>query len=222
MTATVESKIRTLASPTFVPDAILREVASPRGIIDLLAVSFDTAALESRRSAGVGAVTLPMRVRALDALRVDREIRLTTLALKLGTTPEALIRSTLGPLAEMGLVNLRDRHASRSEIWRPLASHITAVELKLSKWRSALQQADNAAMCANRAWVVLDRQRGQAAVSAADTFRAFGVGLALVDSAGAMRVVVRPRRRLTTRWFRAYVAEVAWANATDPSESQAN
>ena len=217
MTGAVEDRIRTLVGSTFAPDATVREVTSPRGIIDLLAVSFDARALESRQSAGVGAVTLPMRVRALDALRVDREIRLTTLALKLGTTPDALVRSTLRPLAEDGLVNLKDKRASRSEVWRPLASHITAVELKLSKWRGALQQADNAAMCSNRAWVVLDRQRGPAAVSAADTFRAFGVGLALLDSTGALKVVVRPRRRRTTRWFRAYVAEVAWAAASAPT-----
>jgi type IV secretory pathway TrbD component len=92
-------------------------------------------------------------------------------------------------------------------------AHITAVELKLGNWRKALRQADNLAFGADRSWVVLDESRAAIAVAAADQFRAFGVGLAIVGPDTGLQIVARPAGRRPERWLRALVAESAWSLA---------
>lgn len=211
MTEVVERGVGDLVAPSARDLELVRELPSAIGIIDLVAVEFDASALEHRVRAGLGPLTLPLRIRVLDLLRTDRPMRAETLALRLGTTPAAVQRSTLGPLEECGAVELVGGRVRATGAWRPVAKQMTAVELKLSKWRDALMQADNAAHSADRAWVVLDRARAAAAVAAEDHFRAFGIGLALVDRTGALEVVVRPRRRATVRWSRSLLGELAWA-----------
>jgi hypothetical protein len=90
---------------------------------------------------------------------------------------------------------------------------LTAVELKLSKWRGALRQADNFAQSADRSWVVLDHARSRPAIASAEQFRHAGIGLAVLQRDGALRVVVRPVRRAPERWLRALMAERAWEAA---------
>jgi hypothetical protein len=140
-------------------------------------------------------------------------MRAATLAARLATNACALTRSTLHPLAEQGLVALDGDMVRSTGAWRPLAGHITAVELKLSKWRDALRQADNFAASADRSWVVLDAARAGAAVREAPFFAAFGVGLAVVEPTGKLRTVQAPRGRRPERWLRALLAEHAWAAA---------
>ncbi|ORW05847.1 hypothetical protein [Mycobacterium kyorinense] len=134
---------------------VVGEVPAAQGIADIVAVRFDTDALRTRLSSGIGPVTSPLRVRVLHVLREDRYVRSATLAAYVGTNASALTRSTLKPLAELGLVELQKGLVRSTGAWRPVAAHLTAVELKLSKWRDALRQADNFAISADRSWMVL-------------------------------------------------------------------
>ena len=143
----------------------------------------------------------------------DQSDPIAALARKVHASPGGLARSTLRPLAENGLVELSGGSARSTGRWRPVDGHVTAVELKLSKWRSALRQADNIAFAADRSWVVLDSARARKAVAAVDHFRAFGVGLAVVGPESPLRVVVRPAGRRPERWLRALMAECAWQRA---------
>lgn len=192
---------------------VVGEVPAAQGIADVVAVRFDLDALHQRFESGVGPITSPLRVRVLNLLRSDRPTRTSTLATRLGTSATALTRSTLWPLADLGLVELRTDTVKSSGAWRPVPAHITAVELKLSKWRDALRQADNFAISADRAWLVLDAARSAAAIRESAFIATFGVGLAVIKSTGELRVVAPPRGRRPERWLRALMAEQVWASA---------
>ncbi len=212
MTATVAGQVQRLM-PRGGGHLVAGEVPAARGIAANVAVRFDTGAVRRRLAAGVGPVTSPLRVQVLHLLRSDRGTRAATLAARLRTNAPALTRSTRRPLAESGLVE-RDGDMVRSTgAWCPVPAHITAVELKLSKWRDALRQADNFAASADRSWVVLDEARSGAVVREISFFAAFGVGLAVVAPTGDLRVILPPRGRRPEPWLRSLMAEQAWATA---------
>ena len=192
---------------------VVGEVPAGQGIADLAAVRFDPDAIRHRLAFGIGPMPSPLRVQTMYQLREDRGLRVETLARRLGTSARALTRSTLSTLSDLGIVELAGGMARSTGAWRPVATHITAVELKLSKWRDALRQADNFALSADRSWVVLDAVHARAAVEQSDLFSAFGVGLAAVGADGNLRVILAPRGRRPERWLRALMAEHAWATA---------
>jgi len=212
MTALVAGQVHRLM-PRGGAHLVVGEVPAAQGIADIVAVRFDTEAVCRRLDTAIGPVTSPLRVRVLHLLREDRAVRTSTLAARLGTNASALTRSTLGPLAGLGLVELTVDMVRSTGAWRPVAAHLTAVELKLSKWRGALRQADNFATSADRAWVVLDASRSAAAVRESAFIAAFGVGLAVVEPTGELRVVAPPRGRRPERWLRVLMAEQAWSTA---------
>lgn len=212
MTAMVAAQIARLMPPGGA-HVVVGEVPAAQGVADVVAVRFDTDALNQRLESGVGPITSPLRVRVLHLLRSDRPVRISTLAARLGTSATALTRSTLGPLAELGLVEVQTGTVRSTGAWRPVPAHVTAVELKLSKWRDALRQADNFAISADRAWLVLDAARSAAAVRESAFIASFGVGLAVIASTGELQVIAPPRGRRPERWLRALMAEQVWASA---------
>lgn len=194
---------------------VVGEVPAAQGIADIVAVRFDAEAVRRRAHRGVGPMTSPLRLRCLDVLRRDRPMRAETLARKMGTNGRALTRSTLLPLADMGVIELTGGLVRATGAWEPVGAHLTAVELKLSKWRSALRQADNFALSADRSWVVIDEGRAASALAQLDLFAAYGVGLALLSTDGQLKVRLRPRGRRPVPWLRALMAEWAWAAAEE-------
>lgn len=214
MTALVAEQVgRLLPRSTNASSLVIGEVPAAVGVADIVAVRFDREAVRHRLDTGVGPLCSPLRVRALDVLRTDRPMRVTTLARKLATNARALTRSTLAPLAEMGVVELAGDGVTATGAWLPVGAQLTSVELKLSKWRDALRQADNFAVSVDRSWVVLDFARADAAIAAHDVFEDHGVGLAVLDRAGHLQVITRPGARRPHRWLRALMAERAWTAA---------
>jgi hypothetical protein len=201
------------------PEHVLREMPAGQGIVDLLAVDFDDDVLSRRVRAGLGPIELPLRIEVLSHLRTDRFLSLETLSRRVRSNPRALTRSALRPLAETGAIELQPTRARATGAWIPVARRLTAVELKLSKWRIAARQADNAAWAADRAWVVLDASRSAAAVANRDYFADFGIGLAIVDCRGALRVIERPSRARCVPWMRAWLGELAWARVARGAEA---
>lgn len=212
MTALVAGQVQRLM-PRGGAHLVIGELPAAQGIADIVAVRFDVEAVGRRLASGVRPVTSPLRVRVLHLLREDRVLLISTLAARLGTNAQALTRSTLGPLADLGLVELTPDAIRSTGAWRPAAAHVTAVELKLAKWRDALRQADNFAISADRAWLVLDASKAAAAVRESAFIAGFGVGLAVVEPMGDLRVIAAPRGRRPERWLRALMAEQAWASA---------
>jgi hypothetical protein len=220
MTEVVEASVSELVPARSPASFVLREVQAAVGLVDLVAVSFNDDSLSSRICSGLEPITQPLRIQVLDALGA-RALRLETLARRLGRNPKALVRSTLGPLAELGAVEMESGKVAATGTWRSVAARLTAVELKLSKWRSAVRQADNASLSADAAWVVLDDVRAAGAVAAVAVFVEYGLGLATVDSAGELRVICRPRGRRTVRWLHAWMGELAWAETRESIELDA-
>jgi hypothetical protein len=213
MTSLVAGQIGRLMPRSEISHFVVPEVPAAVGVADLVAVRFDHSALTHRLASDVGPLCSPLRIRVLDLLRCDRPMRIGTLARKVGSTSRALSRSTLRPLQELGIVELTDDAAQATGRWRSVAAHVTAVELKLSKWRDALKQADNFALGADRSWVVLDQARARPALAAVGYFQQFGIGLAVLGTDGSLRVVTHPAARRRHRWLRALIAERAWAVA---------
>lgn len=216
MAGPVEAQVHHLTPGRVRPEYVLREMPAGQGVVDLLAVDFDDEVLSRRLRAGLGPIELPLRIEVLSHLRTDRFLTIERLARRVGSNPRALTRSTLRPLAEMGAVELEPTRARATGAWIPVAKRLTAIELKLSKWRGAALQADNAARAADRSWVVLDARRADPAVRNSDYFAELGIGLAIVDSGGVLRVVVRPRRACHVPWLRAWLGELAWARVVPP------
>jgi hypothetical protein len=210
MTEVVATSIGSLVPPRSPAPVVLREVRGAVGVVDLVAVNFDDDALGSRICTGLRPMTLPLRVRVLDALGA-RVLRVSTLARRTGRNPTALMRSTLTPLVELGAIEMHHGKVAATGAWRPVTSRLTAVELKLAKWRAALRQADNAALSTDAAWVVLDGTKACAATAAVEVFRDYGVGLATIEPSGALEISCRPRGRRTVRWLHAWMGELAWA-----------
>jgi hypothetical protein len=220
MTANAAANAERLTSRADGPLVVLGEIAGAQGIADIVAVRFNTEAILRRVDNEVGPITSALRMRCLDLLRRDRPMRIETLATKLGTNARAITRSTLTPLAQLGVVELAPGLVRSTGAWEPVCDHISAIELKLSKWRAALRQADNLARSADRSWVVLDEAQANGALQNIDAFAAFGVGLALLSREGKLQIVVSPRGRRPTRWLRALMAENAWAATLDsPADS---
>lgn len=197
------------------PVLVVGEVPAAQGIADIVAVRFDADAVRRRVEHGVGPMPSSLRLRCLTALRTDRPMRVGTLAQKVGSNSRALTRSTLLPLRDMGVVELREDLVRATGAWEPVGAHLSAVELKLSKWRSALRQADNFALSADKSWVVMDEARSAGALAGVDRFADYGVGLALLSTDGELRVICRPRGRRPQPWLRALMAECAWAAAEE-------
>jgi hypothetical protein len=174
---------------------------------------FDDDVLSRRLRAGLGPIALPLRVAVLTHLRGGRSTSLDRLARLVGSNVPALTRSTLRPLAEAGALELTGRSARASGMWVPVAKTITAVELKLSNWRRAARQADNAAWGADRSWVVLDRHRSRAAVA---------IGFAMLDSHGTLRILDRPQRRRRVPWLRVWLGELAWARVAELAAAESS
>jgi hypothetical protein len=193
------------------PDFVAAEVQGAVGIIDLVAARFEWESVENRLFCGKGPVLNPNRVRALVATPRGSVIRTSTLARRLNTRKEALLRSTLGPLLEQGYLDMSGDRVRRSGAWDPIVRSLTAIELKRNNWRGALRQADNAQISADKAWVVLDHLRVRPAQASGRLFAEFGVGLASVDHIGQIHVHVRPRRAQSNPWFRAWMGELVWA-----------
>jgi hypothetical protein len=213
MTALVTDQVRNVLPRSCAAHLVVGEVPAAQGIADVVIVRFDPVAVRRRLDSGIGPLCSPLRIRTLHLLREDRGVRLGTLARKVGSNARALMRSTLGPLSEVGAVEVSDGMVRATGAWRPVGAHLTALELKLGKWRDALRQADNFSLSADRAWVVLDAARATAAVAAVDHFRQAGIGLAVLSSDGRLRVVIRPHGRRPQLWLRALLAERAWAVA---------
>src|ERR1700722_4084337 len=102
MTQLVASQVGRLMPPGGA-HVVVGEVPAAQGIADVVAVRFDTGALHDRFNNSVGPITSPLRVRVLYLLGKNRPVRTSTLAARVGTNPSALTRSTLGPLADLGL-----------------------------------------------------------------------------------------------------------------------
>lgn len=217
----VAEAFRKLAPWLTAPGAIVAEIPAAVGIVDLVGVRFNQRSLRHRDEAALEPTLSPLRVRVLHGLLDGRPKDVEYLAGRVGSRPEALMRSTLRPLERADLIELGTDTVRSTGVWLPAADRVVAVELKLSKWRGALAQADNFTRSADEAWVVLDAARSAGAALAVHEFVERGVGLAVATSDGELDVLAAPARTRPEGWLHALIGERALAatkHAAVPAE----
>lgn len=90
------------------------------------------------------------------------------------------------------------RYSRLEKLWikirQPQApiKEIIAIEAKLTKWRDALRQANRYRHFSHASWVVMNRATSSAAIKNIETFKRFGIGLAVVDMDGNMDIHYNP------------------------------
>lgn len=207
MLGLIAAAVQDLAGPGAVA---VFEVQSAAGIPDVVATVFDQDVIEDR--AGCGFVTDAGGLGALlalsDARDACRALDARQVAAAAGLTPSYVRSRVLPGLGARGLALMtapgRWIAAGR---YRSPARTLVTIEAKLSDWRRGLGQAARHAAGADEAWLVLDAARTRPAVSRADWFRAVGVGLAGLDSDGALRLLLPPTGGGVLRARRELLAE---------------
>ena len=106
MTPLVESAAERFARLAGGHDAVLAEVPAAVGIVDLLVVRFDHETIASRAAAEIGPICSRLKIHVLDSVGTRRWRRIDTIARQVGSNGPALTRSTLVPLADMGLLEV--------------------------------------------------------------------------------------------------------------------
>lgn len=211
----VLAKLGELWRSTSPYDWVAAEVPTASSIADVAAARFDPGVLAARVGDHARAVTLPLRVRTLDAIANRGISRITTLASRMGSNPKALSYSTLRPLAADGWVKIDEGRVFMVRAWRPLCTEVMTVEMKLSDWRGALGQARSQARSANRVWVVLPEKTGKTIANALPEFRENGIGLATLASDDTLRIHYGARQQSPVRWLNGHLAEFMFGQYAD-------
>jgi hypothetical protein len=96
--------------------------------------------------------------------------------------------------------------------WKEILPEIVAVEVKVSDWHRAIEQAARNRIFANRSFVALPEQVALR-VRAEPLFRQLGLGLISVIEGGAVRVLRKARRRQPMVWNYYYKLAVVLARS---------
>jgi DNA-binding Lrp family transcriptional regulator len=170
---------------------LAEEFAGPVGVVDLLAVTRATDALERRRLIGPPFLTSLHDAAVLAALHEHVTRTESHLAQKLGTSISQL-RRRLRYLETFGFVRRHGNGFRRSSDLGP-AGRAYALEAKVSDWRRGLAQALKYASWCDAASVVLLRAPSDPAVAVAH-YSSLGIGLALEDHWLVQPRIGRPNR----------------------------
>ncbi len=131
-------------------------------------------------------------------LRAVGKARLETIALRIGTSPKKL-SDRLDCLVEGSAIKASSNTFSLSEPWRQILPEIITIEVKVSNWQRAIEQAARNRIFAHLSFVALPdktalRIRKEALVAR------LGIGLISVSDDGAASVIRKPRRTRPTVW----------------------
>lgn len=106
------------------------------------------------------------------------------------------------PWSSCGVAREFDYSSGRTDVLSlSETNEILAFEAKLSNWRKALHQAWRNTSFANRAYVVLPRNRSASALSHRREFEALGVGLCLVDHDGVEVAIESEHKEPVILWL---------------------
>lgn len=210
MTWGVLGAIDQMWAPNEASDWIAAEMPTASSIADLAVARFDRGATASRQVSAPHAITLPLRIRTLDAVANRRITRIDTLALRMGSNPQALMRSTLKPLMRDGWIDYSEGRVAMNRPWVPLCEELMTVEMKLNDWRGAIEQARSQAMSANRVWVVLPEKSDRTINNALPDFKSRGIGLAMLRNDDSLRILTCGRKQKPVRWLNALLAEMMY------------
>jgi len=131
-------------------------------------------------------------------LRAVGKARLETIAERMGTSPKKM-SSRLSGLVHVEAIETSSNTFSLSPLWRQILPEIITIEVKISKWQRAIEQAARNRIFAHLSFVALPGAVAQR-VRAEPLLRTLGIGLISVAEDGIATVIRRPRRRQPTVW----------------------
>ena len=131
-------------------------------------------------------------------LRVVGRARPETIAARL-RTPEKAMRKQLEALVDVKALSVYDDVFVMPTLWKDILPEIVTIEVKVSNWRRAVEQAARNRMFAHRSYVALPARVAER-VRTAPLFRQLGLGLIAVYEEKTVRVIRRPRRRQPVVW----------------------
>ena len=175
-----------------------RSVPVGAGMPDLLVVSYEPTVL--------ALASVKIRdTHILAYLRAVTRARMHTIAERMHV-PERHVARSLYRLVDAQAVSVTDDLVSLAPEYRHPLPEILAVEVKVSNWQRALEQAKRNRLFCHRSFVALPTDVA-ARVRQQPWFRQFGIGLLAVDSEGHVSVMRRTRRATPSVWtYYYYVA----------------
>lgn len=194
------------------------EFEAPQGIPDVVFAQFSADACAARHGTPFsGAFTERREAAILLALDEDHAFTLGEVAAR-ARLADSTARSALLDLARRGAVERVCGSWTRAGQCPSRLISATAIELKLSDWRRALDQACRYRLFAERSLVVLAAAHTNAAAAQTAAFRLNGVGLAALSPWGSVEVLCRVRAKPPLDPIARFLAgERLWAAHRDAS-----
>ncbi len=131
-------------------------------------------------------------------LRAVGKARLETIAQRMGTSPRKL-SDRLACLVDAAAIETSANSFSLSPPWRQILPEIITIEVKVSNWQRAVEQAARNRIFAHLSFVALPEKVAQR-VRKEFVFGKIGIGLISVSDDGTATIARKPRRSQPTVW----------------------
>lgn len=161
------------------------------GIPDLVVVSYEPQVF-ALANVELGDAEILAYLRAVGKARLD------TIAERMGGSSRILSRR-LYNLVEAEAVVSSSNTFSLTPVWRQILPEIVTIEIKVSNWQRAIEQAARNRIFAHMSYIALP-ERVSLRVRTEPVFRTLGIGLISVTDDGSAVTVRKPRRRAPTVW----------------------
>jgi hypothetical protein len=144
-------------------------------------------------------------------LRVVGRARPETIAERL-RTPEKAVRKRLEALVDARALSVSDDVFILPPLWKNILPEIVTIEVKVSNWQRAIEQAARNRIFAHRSYVALPLRTAER-VRIEPLFRQLGLGLIGVAENKTIKVIRKPRRRQPVVWTYYYKVASALARS---------
>ncbi|MBV8674987.1 MAG: hypothetical protein JOZ33_16275 [Acidobacteriaceae bacterium] len=165
------------------------------GIPDLLVVSYEPEVFALANIALEDAELLAY-------LRAVGKARLDTIAQRIGRPPDMLSRR-LYKLVEAEAIESSSNTFWLAPVWRHILPEIVTIEIKVSNWRRAIEQAARNRIFAHMSFVAVPERIAQR-IRVEPSLRTLGIGLISVAEDGSAVTVRKPRRKRPLVWMYYY------------------
>jgi hypothetical protein len=190
------SKIREMFGNRIHPVWVAGSLPIGAGLPDLVHISYLPQVL-------VLADKKPFEMEVLAYLRTVGHAGLNTLADALRSSVTAATRSLYSLIDAKAVAVTSKRFFYLPRMWRSILPEIVTVEVKVSNWRRAVEQAARNRIFAHRSFIALpelvaNRVQHEASI------KQLGLGIISVGANSVVRILRRPRRRRPAVWIYYY------------------
>jgi len=131
-------------------------------------------------------------------LRAVGKARLETIAERIGASPKKL-STRLSSLIDAEAIRTSANTFSLSPLWRQILPEIITIEVKISNWQRAIEQAARNRIFAHLSFVALPEKVAER-IRTEPLIRDLGIGLISVSEDAGATVIRKPRRTRPSVW----------------------